>query len=379
MKLLVIGGTVFLGRAVVEQALARDCEVTIFHRGIHNPDIFAGDVESLIGDRTQDLSVLEGRAWDAVIDTCGFEPEHVSAAGELLADAVSHYGFVSSGSAYRDWPERPVNEGSEVFDSDEREYGPLKAALEAALPGRVLHARAGVIVGPNENIGRLPWWLRRIAAGGEVLAPGPQDAPIQLIDARDLAGWMLDMAGARRGGVFNAIAALGSATWGELLGACLEAVGSDAELVWVDAGGVEAQVGEPWDLLPLWPIPLPSGPLRDVGRARGPGGVTSAYAVEDGRRHLGLAQGRRRPRRLAARGPGRRALGRTRAGAARRLAPLKQHDGGERCAPRAAACRASRRTRATRARRSLAASMVETIEAVEDRPARKFEVRSGRS
>jgi 2'-hydroxyisoflavone reductase len=259
MKLLVIGGTVFLGRAVVEQALARDCEVTIFHRGVHGSGIFGSEVESLIGDRTQDLSVLRGRSWDAVIDTCGFEPEHVAASGKLLADAVEHYGFVSSGSAYRDWPEKPVDEDSEVFDSDEREYGPLKAAceraLEVALPGRALIARSGVIVGPNENIGRLPWWLRRIAAGGEVLAPGPEDAPIQLIDARDLAAWMLDMAGARRGGVFNAIAAPGSATWGELLGASLEAVGGDAELCWVGAGAVEAQVEEPWDTLPLWPIP----------------------------------------------------------------------------------------------------------------------------
>ncbi len=147
MRLLVIGGTVFLGRAVVEQALARGCEVTIFHRGLHNPDAFGGAVESLIGDRTKDLSPLEGRAWDAVIDTCGFEPEHVAASAKLLAPAIEHYGFVSSGSAYSDWPERPVDEGSPLFEGDEREYGPLKAACERAaeeaLPGRVLHARAG--------------------------------------------------------------------------------------------------------------------------------------------------------------------------------------------------------------------------------------------
>jgi 2'-hydroxyisoflavone reductase len=263
MKLLVIGGTVFLGRAVVEQALARECEVTIFHRGVHGSGLFGSDVESLIGDRTQDLSVLKGRSWDAVIDTCGFEPEHLEASGELLADAVSHYGFVSSVSAYLAWPDKPVDEDSDVFESDEREYGPLKAAceraLEAALPGRVLIARSGVLVGPNENIGRLPWWLRRIAAGGEVLAPGPEDAPMQLIDARDLAGWMLDMAGARSAGAFNAIAPRGSATWGELLAECLEVVGSDAELVWVDAGAVESNVEEPWDALPLWPIPSLAG------------------------------------------------------------------------------------------------------------------------
>ena len=259
MKLLVIGGTVFLGRAVVEQALARDCEVTIFHRGVHGPDLFGSDVETLIGDRTHDLSLLKGRSWDAVIDTCGFEPEHVAASAKLLADAVEHYGFVSTGSVYSGFGGEPVDEDSSVFESDEREYGPLKAAceraLDAALPGRVLHARAGVIIGPHENIGRLPWWLRRIAAGGEVLAPGPEDAPMQLIDARDLGAWMLDMAGARRGGVFNAITPPGSATWGELLGACLESVGSDASLCWVDGGAVEESVEDPWTTLPLWPIP----------------------------------------------------------------------------------------------------------------------------
>jgi nucleoside-diphosphate-sugar epimerase len=123
----------------------------------------------------------------------------------------------------------------------------------------VLIARSGVIVGPNENIGRLPWWLRRIAAGGEVLTPGPEDAPIQLIDARDLAAWMLDMADARRAGAYNAIAPPGSVTWGELIDACVEAVGSDALLCWVDAGAVESNVEEPWDALPLWPIPSLAG------------------------------------------------------------------------------------------------------------------------
>ena len=216
VKLLVIGGTVFLGRAVVAAALARDHAVTIFHRGFHNPELFP-EAEHLLGDRTRDLSALLGREWDAVIDTCGFEPEHVGAAAELLADRVGHYGFVSSGSVYPEWGDVLVTEDSPVFESDEREYGPLKAACEraaeAAMPGRVLAARAGVIVGPHENIGRLPRWLWRLAEGGEVLAPGPPDAPLQLIDARDLATWMLDMAESARGGAFNAISRPGSATW----------------------------------------------------------------------------------------------------------------------------------------------------------------------
>jgi 2'-hydroxyisoflavone reductase len=257
VKLLVIGGTVFLGRHVAETALARGHGVAVFHRGRHGraPD----GAETLIGDRTSDLSALEGREWDAVIDTCGFAPEDVALTAGALADRVGHYGFVSSGSAYADWPHAPVSEDSPVFESDEREYGPLKAACEraaeAALPGRVLVARAGVIVGPHENIGRLPWWLRRLAAGGEVLAPGPPEAELQLIDARDLAAWMLDMAEAGRGGAYNAIAQPGSAKWGELLALAREVTGGGAELRWVAPELIEARVEEPWEALPLWPIP----------------------------------------------------------------------------------------------------------------------------
>jgi len=275
MRLLVIGGTVFLGRSVVENALTRGHEVAVFHRGLHGLGMHP-EAETIIGDRTKDLSPLEGRAWDAVIDTCGFEPEHVAASAELLATTVEHYGFVSSGSAYADWPDRPVDEGSELFTSDAREYGPLKAACEraaeAAMPGRVLHARAGCIVGPYENIGRLPWWLRRLAAGGEVLAPGPPDAPIQLIDARDLAGWMLDMAESRTAGAFNAIAPPGSATFGELLEAAAGAAGGESELVWVDGAKVAETLEEPWMELPLWPIPGLAGLYGMSGeRARAAG------------------------------------------------------------------------------------------------------------
>jgi 2'-hydroxyisoflavone reductase len=277
MRLLVIGGTVFLGRAVVAAALDRGHAVTLFHRGLHNPGLFSA-AEHVLGDRTRDLSALRGREWDAAIDTCGFEPEHVGAAARLLADVVGHYGFVSSGSAYRDWPDAPVDERSPVHTGDEREYGPLKAAceraVEAALPGRALHARAGVIVGPHENVGRLPWWLRRMAAGGEVLAPGPPEAPIQLIDARDLAAWMLDMAEGGRAGAFNAIAPPGSATWGELLGAAREVTGGGAELCWVDAAAVAERVPESWEQLPLWPIPGLAGLY----------GMSGAQAAEAGLR-----------------------------------------------------------------------------------------------
>jgi 2'-hydroxyisoflavone reductase len=256
MRTLILGGTVFLGRHVAAEALARGHELTLFNRGVHGG---IDGAEHLRGDRTGDLSALEGREWDAVIDTCGFAPEHVALTAGALAERVGHYGFVSSGSAYADWPNAPVSEDSPVFDSDEREYGPLKAACEraaeAAMPGRVLVARAGVIVGPHENIGRLPWWLRPLAEGGEVPAPGPREAELQLIDARDLAAWMLDMAERGGTGAYNAISQPGSATWGELLELAREVTGGGAELRWLDPAAVEAHVEEPWEALPLWPIP----------------------------------------------------------------------------------------------------------------------------
>jgi 2'-hydroxyisoflavone reductase len=257
MRLLVIGGTVFLGRHVAETALARGHEVTVFHRGLHGAA--PPGAETLIGDRTADLSALEGGEWDAVIDTCGFQPEDVARTAGALADRAGHYGFVSSGSAYVDWPAAPISEDSPVWESDSRDYGPGKAACEraaeAAMPGRVLAARAGVIVGPYENIGRLPWWLRRLAEGGEVAAPGPPEAELQLIDARDLAAWMLHMAEHGGTGAYNAISQPGSATWGELLELAREVTGGRAELRWVAPEVVEARVEEPWEALPLWPIP----------------------------------------------------------------------------------------------------------------------------
>jgi 2'-hydroxyisoflavone reductase len=256
MRLLVIGGTVFLGRHVVETALARGDEVTVFHRGLHGAA--PPGTEVLIGDRTSDISALGGREWDAVIDTCGFQPADVALTAGALADRVGHYGFVSSGSAYRDWPNTPVSEDSPTWEHGD-DYGAGKAAAEraaeVAMPGRVLVARAGVIVGPHENIGRLPWWLRRLAEGGDVVAPGPPTAELQLIDARDLAAWMLDAAMRGVTGAYNAIAQPGSSHWGELLALAREVTGGRAELRWVAPERIEAEVEEPWEALPLWPIP----------------------------------------------------------------------------------------------------------------------------
>ena len=190
MRTLVIGGTVFLGRAVVDAALARGDDVTYFHRGRHGRGLYP-DAHEVLGDRADGMPDGE---FDAVIDTCGFDAKTVGAAARALADRAAHYTFVSSISVYRGWPESQIDEASAVVDAGD-DYGAGKAAAEraaeAAMPGRVLHVRAGLIVGPHENIGRLPRWLRRMEQGGAVLAPGPADAGVQWIDARDLADWML--------------------------------------------------------------------------------------------------------------------------------------------------------------------------------------------
>jgi nucleoside-diphosphate-sugar epimerase len=267
VRTLVIGGTVFLGRAVVEAALARGDDVTYFHRGHHGRGLHP-DAREVLGDRAD--GVPDGE-FDTVIDTCGFDAETVGASARALADRAAHYTFVSSASVYRDWPDQPVDEDSPVFDGDEDAYGPAKAAAEraaeAAMPGRVLHVRAGLIVGPHENIGRLPRWLRRMEQGGDVLAPGPADAGVQWIDARDLAEWMLALGARGQAGVYNAVAPPGWASWGAVLQACRDAVNRSAALIWMDGARVAAALEDPWTQLPIWPAPG-SDELYDVDTRR---------------------------------------------------------------------------------------------------------------
>ncbi len=250
----------FLGRAVVDAALARGWEVTTFNRGITGPD--SGGVEAIRGDRSDegDLDQLDGRTWDSVVDTSGYVPAVVGLAARRLADATAHYGFVSSISVYRGWPSRPIGP-DEVWDCPPDagpgvEYGEGKAGAERAvhnaLPDKALQVRAGLILGPHENVGRLTWWLRRIAAGGRVLAPGRPDRAMQLIDARDLAGWMLDCAERGIIGTFDATEPAGNTTMGGWLDDCLAATGSSATLEWVDDEFLLGQGVEPWSELPLW-------------------------------------------------------------------------------------------------------------------------------
>lgn len=261
MRLLILGGTLFLGRHLVEVALAEGHEVTLFNRGRTNPDLFPG-VEKLHGDRTTDLSALAGRSWDAAIDTCGNLPRVVRASAALLADVVEHYTFVSSISVYSDFTRPDMDESGPVGTLDDSTieeitgatYGPLKAlceqAAEAAMPGRVLSVRSGLIVGPHDPTDRFTYWPVRVQRGGDMLAPVGPDYAVQFIDVRDLAAWCLAMAERRQVGTFNVT---GHPTpLGAVLDAARLATGSDANVVWMDEAFLTAHDVAPWSELPMW-------------------------------------------------------------------------------------------------------------------------------
>ncbi|MFC8920864.1 NAD-dependent epimerase/dehydratase family protein [Streptomyces sp. NPDC057116] len=281
MRLLMLGGTQFAGRAVVESALARGWEVTVFHRGRHEPP--AGAV-SLLGDRTapEGLAALTGGRWDVVVDTWASDPVAVRDAARLLAGRAGHYVYVSSRSVYAWPPAAGLAEDGPLVDASpdatgvpyaEAKRGGELAALDAFGEERVLLGRAGLIIGPWENVGRLPWWLNRIARGGPVLAPGPRDLALQYIDVRDMAEWLLDAALARLSGPYNLVSPSGHTTMGELLDACVRVTGSDAELRWTDPEAVLGAGIEPWSQLPVW---LPRGELYDAVHA---GDVSRALAA----------------------------------------------------------------------------------------------------
>ncbi|RCV51757.1 NAD-dependent epimerase/dehydratase family protein [Marinitenerispora sediminis] len=268
MRLLMLGGTEFVGRAVVEDAVARGWRVTVFNRGYQAPPPGAA---ALRGDRNapDGLAELERGEWDVVVDTWSGAPSAVRDATRLLAGRAGHYVYVSSRSVHPlpiaagAAEDAPLVEASP--DDGEVEYARAKRggelAAEAVFGDRALLARAGLILGPYENVGRLPWWLSRIARGGTVLAPGPRDLELQYVDARDLAAWVLDAAERGLGGPYNVVSAPGHTTMGELLEACVRVTGSAAELRWTDPDAVTAAGIEPWTELPIW---LPPGELYDT-------------------------------------------------------------------------------------------------------------------
>jgi 2'-hydroxyisoflavone reductase len=263
VDLLILGGTRFLGRHLARAALERGDRVTLFNRGVSGPGLFP-EVEALRGDRGGDLSALRGRRWDAAIDTSGYLPREVRASAGLLAGTVGHYTFVSSISVYENFSRWGLDEDAPVLappnpepeEPDWERYGESKVgcerAAEAAMPGRTLVIRPGMIVGPHDYTNRFPYWCRRVAEGGEILAPGDPDRPVQLIDGRDLAGWMLRMAEERRTGVFNATGPAHEITMGGMLERIREATGSDARFVWASEEWLLGAGVKPWEELPLW-------------------------------------------------------------------------------------------------------------------------------
>ena len=268
MNVLIIGGTRFLGRHLVDAALARGHTVTLFHRGKTNADLFP-EVEKLHGDRSIDLSALRGRRWDAVIDTCGYVPAHVKLSAEALADATDLYVFVSSISAYRDshvaaidesYPlaMMPAVEAAKVTSPAQitgENYGPLKVlceqVVEQALPNHALIIRPGLIVGPFDSSDRFTYWVRRIGRGDDVFIPDTLDQQWQVIDARDLAQWMIVMTEGKRTGAFNATGPAHNLTFGDVIEACRRG-DSPANFVKVSEQFILDEGIAGWEHLPVW-------------------------------------------------------------------------------------------------------------------------------
>jgi 2'-hydroxyisoflavone reductase len=263
MKILILGGTVFLGRHLVEAAQARGHEVTLFNRGEHNPELFP-DLEKLRGDRKGDLSALAGRQWDAVIDPSGYVPRVVRASAELLSQSADHYTFISSLSVYAENHLHGVDESGKVATIEDETteevtgetYGALKAlseqAAEAAMPGRVLNIRPGLIVGRYDPTDRFTYWPYRVSLGGETLAPERPDYAVQVIDVRDLAEWNIRMVEAGKTGVYNATGPDYRLSLRTLLETAKAVSDSDAIFTWVSADFLAEHNVQPWSEMPLW-------------------------------------------------------------------------------------------------------------------------------
>jgi 2'-hydroxyisoflavone reductase len=291
MKVLILGGTRFVGRALVETALAQGDEVTLFNRGVSSPGLFA-DVEQVQGDRDGGLAGLHGRSWDVVIDTCGYVPRLVGDSARLLADAVGLYVFISSISVYAD----PVSPHSDehaplaTMADPETEavtnetYGPLKVLCERevtrVMDGRALLVRPGLIVGPHDPTDRFTYWPVRIAAGGEVLAPGTPSAPVQFIDVRDLGMWIFKAIGEGVIGPYNATGPAEDLQMKELLETCREVSGAASSFTWVEDQFLLDHEVRPFADLPFWLPAAESGMMQ----------VNIAKALERGLRIRPLAE-----------------------------------------------------------------------------------------
>lgn len=281
MKLLLIGGTRFLGRHIAQQALDAGHTLTLLHRGRSNAMLFP-QAEHLIADRDGDLSVLQGRRWDVAIDTCGYVPRQLRSIAAALGERVGRYHFVSSISAYAEFKTPGMTEDAALAQLADPEvqvvtgdtYGGLKALCETAamhgFEGRCLVSRPGLIVGPHDPTGRFSWWVQRFQRaqpGEEVLQPGPSDVPVQFIDARDLAAWHLRQAEACTTGIFNLTGPAQALTLHGLFGTLRDMLSPQATPVWVDEAFLLAQGVAPWSDLPVW-LPREQAALHQVSIAR---------------------------------------------------------------------------------------------------------------
>jgi 2'-hydroxyisoflavone reductase len=276
-RILILGGTGFLGPALVEAARARGHAVTLFNRGKTRPELFA-DVEKLRGDRDGKLDALRGKSWDAAIDTSGYVPRLVRMSAELLAAEVGRYLFVSSISVYEEDVKAGADESAPVQSLEDpasedvgKHYGALKAACEkaaeAAMPGRVAVVRPGLIVGPGDPTDRFTYWPVRLDRGGEVLAPGDGKDPVQIVDVRDLAAWMIALVERGAAGTWNATGPAEPLTMRALLERSRDAIRSKASLVWVPAAFLAERNVAPWSDLPAW-VPAAESGFASLSNAR---------------------------------------------------------------------------------------------------------------
>lgn len=253
LKLLVLGGTVFLGRHVVEAALAAGHHVTVFNRG-RRAIAWPGPVEALVGDRDGDTSALHGRRFDAVIDCSGYRPAQITSVAEALGPRLPFWVFVSSISVVARFPPGQPHDETAPVTADTSGYGGEKAraeeALQALAPGKAAIVRPGLIVGRHDPTGRFGYWPWRVAQGGSVLAPGRPERPVQVIDVRDLANFCLRLAESSTAGTFNAIGP--TLPMQAVLEACRAASGADAHFVWRTDAELLAAGAAPWTGLPLW-------------------------------------------------------------------------------------------------------------------------------
>lgn len=283
-SILILGGTAFLGPAIVEAALARGHKLTLFNRGKTQPHLFP-TVEKLQGDRDGKLDALRGRTWDAVIDTSAYVPRITKMSAELLAPSVKQYVNISTISVYA---KRDVVGADESLplatlpdpanEDVKTHYGALKAACERAaeevMPGRVANLRPGLIIGPGDRSGRFTHWPWRMSEGGEVLCPGDGSTPTQYIDVRDLGAWIVKVIEDGTVGTFNAVGPARRTTMKEALDACNVAAGNKATLTWVDAAFLEEHEVSAWREMPMW--------IEAKGDMAGFGTLSNARAVAAG-------------------------------------------------------------------------------------------------